>query len=329
MADIYFIYDGECPLCTYAAHAFRIKQAVGRLHLIDARTAALHPLLDKVDAAGMDLDEGMVIAYEGNLYHGREALHLMGMIGTDSGWFNKANAFLFHSKTVARSCYPLMRATRNLLLRLKGAPKIDNLGRKSRPIFQSVFGAQWDDLPPVMKKHYANRPYSDDKTTVEGVMKVESSTLGRLLTPLFLLAGTLVPYEGENVPATVHFTSEPKSDVFRFDRTLRFPGRKPYRFFSRMKPVGGNALVEFMRFGLGWHMAYDWTGEKVTLTHKGYVLNIFGFLLPLPLGLLMGTGYAEETPVDDDTFTMMMEIRHPLWGKVYGYSGTFRLAEEA
>lgn len=197
----------------------------------------------------------------------------------------------------------------------------------NEPIFKSIFGNAWDSLPIVMKKHYANRPYQDDKVTVEGMMKVESSFLGRIMTPFFRLAGTLVPYEGDNIPATVIFVSTSDSDVFQFDRTFRFPGRPPYRFHSRMKSVGGNELVEFMRFGFGWHMAYAWTGEKVVLNHKGYVLNLFGFLLPLPLGLLIGKGYADETPINDNEFSMMMEIVHPLWGKVYGYSGRFRVME--
>jgi hypothetical protein len=94
-----------------------------------------------------------------------------------------------------------------------------------------------------------------------------------------------------------------------------------------MKPVGGNELVEFMRLGLGWRMAYTWTGEKVILSHKGYVLSLCGFLLPLPLDLLIGKGCAEETPAGDKEFSMMMEIRHPLWGRVYGYSGKFRILE--
>lgn len=193
------------------------------------------------------------------------------------------------------------------------------------PIFKSVFGKDWDHLPPVMKKHYANRPYHNDKVTVEGVMKVETSILGRIISPLFRLAGTLVPYEGDNIPATVVFISTSNSDEFQFDRTFYFPGRKPYRFHSRMKPVGGNELVEFMRFGLGWRMAYAWSGEKVVLAHRGYVLRLFGFLLPLPMGIFIGQGYAEETPLDDNSFSMMMEITHPLWGKVYGYSGSFKV----
>jgi predicted DCC family thiol-disulfide oxidoreductase YuxK len=329
MNDICFIYDGECPLCTRAARAFRIRQAVGGLRLIDGRTERDHPLMKEVNARGIDLDEGMAIFYEGAFYHGWDALHLMALIGSESGWFNRINARLFRSKTAARLCYPPLRGMRNLLLRLKGAGKIDNLDRASRPLFQPIFGADWDRLPHVMKRHYANRPYHDDKVTAEGVMRVESSPLGRLLTPLFMLAGTLVPYEGDNVPSTVHFVSSADSDAFGFERTFHFPGRPPFRFRSHMKPAGGNVLVEFMRFGLGWRMAYEWDGAKIVLAHKGYVLGLFGILIPLPLALIMGRGYAEETPLSDDEFSMMMEIRHPLWGKVYGYSGRFRITKDA
>ncbi len=195
----------------------------------------------------------------------------------------------------------------------------------SEPIFKNIFGSDWEKLPPIMKKHYANRAYQNDCVTVEGMMKVESSRLGRLLTPFFRLVGALVPYEGDNIPVTVNFISTMDSDVLQFDRTFYFSEREPYRFYSRMQPVGGNELVEFMRFGLGWRMAYVWNGEKVILQHKGYVLDVFGFLLPLPLTLLMGKGYAEEVPLNENEFSMMMEIRHPLWGKIYGYSGIFRV----
>jgi hypothetical protein len=198
----------------------------------------------------------------------------------------------------------------------------------NEPIFKSIFGQDWDTLPPVMRKHYANRPYHDDRVTLEGSMKIESSVLGRLLTPFFRLAGTLVPYEGENIPTTVHLISTATSGVFQFDRCFHFAD-KPYHFFSYMQPIGGNELVEFMRFGLGWRVAYHWNGDKVILTHRGYVLKLFGVLMPLPLGLIMGKGYAEETPINDDEFSMMMEIVHPLWGKIYGYSGIFKVSKEA
>lgn len=199
----------------------------------------------------------------------------------------------------------------------------------SDPIFKHIFGDDWENLPLVMKKHYANRPYHDEKVTAEGVMSVETSRLSAFLSPFLRMAGTLVPYKGKGIPVTVHFISTADSDEFHFDRIFYFPGRKPYRFHSRMQPVGGNEMVEFMRFGLGWRTAFAWNGKKIVLTHRGYVFRLFGFLLPLPLHLLIGKGYAEETPINYNEFSMRMEIRHSFWGKVYGYSGTFKILEQS
>ncbi len=196
------------------------------------------------------------------------------------------------------------------------------------PIFKSVFGSDWDRLPRVMHRHYANRAYHDDIVIVEGHLKVESSSVGRFLKPFFRLARTLVPYEGENIPCTVKFTTDAHSNAFHFDRTFYFPVRKPYHFRSAMIPVRGSEIIEKMGLGLCWRMDYSWNGEKVILSHRGYDLSLFGFRIPLPLALLIGKGYAEEIPINDDEFAMMTEIRHPLWGKIYGYSGTFRIAKD-
>lgn len=197
-----------------------------------------------------------------------------------------------------------------------------------QPVFKPVFGASWSDLPPVMRRHYANRAYKDDVATVEGTLDVQSSVIGRLLKPIFLLTGVLVPYEGKNVPVTVNFISESRSNAFRFERTFHFPGKRPYQFLSKMVPRGGNEIVEIMGPGLGWRSSYSWDGTKVILAHKGYVFSIFGVLVPLPLTFLLGSGYAEENPIDDDSFAMMTEIRHPLWGRIFGYNGTFKITKD-
>jgi len=124
---VWFVYDGECPICRYAAHALRIREAAGGLHLVNAREQAEHPLVTEVSAQGFDLDESMVLKYGGRFYRGAEALELMALLGTGAGWFNRMNALLFRFRPVARFCYPLMRAVRNLLLRLKRVDKLRNL----------------------------------------------------------------------------------------------------------------------------------------------------------------------------------------------------------
>lgn len=325
--DVYFIYDGGCPICTYAAKAFRIKQAVGNLHLINAREDRMHPLILQVNQKGLNLDEGMAIVYQGNFYHGHDALHFMSLIGSDMGWFNKMNIFLFRAKAIAKLCYPAMRCARNLLIKINRTDQIDNLNIKSKPIFQAIFGDAWHKLPPVMRKHYANHAHADQTVTAEGHLTIESSDLGRALFPLLRALKILIPREEADVRTTVHFVTKADDNLFRFDRSMTFADGSTWRFLSAMQPVSGNELVEFMAFGIGWRLSYNWDGQKITLNHKGYVLKIFGLLFPLPLEFILGRGYAEETPINDNEFSMMTEISHPLWGKIYGYSGKFRMVK--
>jgi Domain of unknown function (DUF4166) len=195
------------------------------------------------------------------------------------------------------------------------------------PIFSSIFGASWSQLPPVFRQHYANRAFSRDEVVVEGVMAVEMSWLARLMVPLLRLSGALVPIAGRDIPVVVTFRSDPESAAFCFDREFRFPGREPYHFRSVMIPVGGNEVIEWMAIGLGWRAAFSLAEGRVRLNHRGYALRLFGKAIPMPLEFLLGRGAAWEWALDDTGFSMEMTIRHRLFGKVYGYSGTFRVKE--
>ena len=196
----------------------------------------------------------------------------------------------------------------------------------NNPTFLSIFGDSWDELPPVMKKHYANRPYTDDLTVVEGSLDVLCKHPLKFFAPVIKLMGQVPPYNQKNVPVTVRFESDKDTRAFHFNRIFQFnKDTKPYSFRSRMLQVKGNEVVEIMRYGLGWRMLYVWDGQKVYLKHQGYVFLLFGLFIPIPLGLLVGKGYGEEIPVDDETFDMMVCIQHPWWGKVYEYKGRFKI----
>ena len=323
---MWFVYDGECPICSYAAHALRIKRSVGDLVLINARDQPGHPLVREVTQAGLDLDDGMVLKLHGELYHGDDALHMMALLGSKSGWFNRANVILFRSRRIARLCYPAMRAGRNLLLRLNDVDKIANLvpEQPGEPIFKQILGEKWHTLPTVMQDHYAVRPYSTDRVTVRGTLNVAVSPLAALLART---TGMLIAQSGEDVPVTVTFRSGPTTAAFRFDREFFFPGEKPVHFRSRMEWVNDNILIEFMRFGIGWKFAFDWRDGKITLDHRGYVWRLFGLTLPIPGELLLGKGEAEETPLTDNSFAMWTHTTHRLFGKMFGYAGTFEVTE--
>ncbi|MBU0800384.1 MAG: DUF4166 domain-containing protein [Alphaproteobacteria bacterium] len=176
-----------------------------------------------------------------------------------------------------------------------------------------------------MKKHYANRPYTEDITVAEGTLDVMCKPPLLWLAPLMKLLGQVPTHNENNVPVTVHFQSERHSPAFQFNRIFNFKNAKAYSFRSKMMPIKDNIVIELMRFGIGWKMIYLWDGQKVILQHRGYAVHLWGHFIPVPLTLLMGKGYAEETPIDDETFDMLTHITHPLWGKIYEYKGRFKI----
>lgn len=195
---------------------------------------------------------------------------------------------------------------------------------ENAPIFQDVFGDSWADLPPVMKDHYAVRAGTADRVRVDGHLDV------RISWPVSIMArltGMLLAYSGDNVPVSVVFTSGAGTKGLQFDRTFGFPDRGDVKFRSRMEHIGGNELVEYIGFGVGWKMAYSWEGDRVILAHRGYVLRIFGVMVPVPLALIMGRGRAEEVPISDTEFSMWTHSRHPLFGDMFAYSGKFKVTE--
>lgn len=120
--EAWLVYDGECPFCSAYVRYVRLRESVGRLHLVDARLP--HPAADEARALGLDLDEGMALKLGGRFYHGADCINVLAMLSTRSGPFNQLNAAIFRSPAASRCLYPLLRAGRNLALRLLGRRKL-------------------------------------------------------------------------------------------------------------------------------------------------------------------------------------------------------------
>ncbi len=118
----WLIYDGECPFCSAYVRLVQLRDTIGDLHLVNARDGG--PLVDEIMAANLDLDEGMVLKWNGRLYHGADCIHMVAMMSTPSTLFNRLNRIVFRSPALSRFLYPIMRAGRNAALRLLGRRKL-------------------------------------------------------------------------------------------------------------------------------------------------------------------------------------------------------------
>ena len=76
------------------------------------------------------MDQGMVVKIDKQTYYGVEAVRALAQISSRSGMFNRLNYWLFRSKWTAKMIYPILKVCRNLLLKILGKTKINNLQKR-------------------------------------------------------------------------------------------------------------------------------------------------------------------------------------------------------
>jgi len=130
---IEIVFDKKCPACSKYCELVQSSADPGTVSLIDARQNS--DLMVEITSRGLDIDEGMVVSAEGKLHYGAEAIHALAEMDSGRGLFNHANRLLFKSRHVARILYPCLRSVRNLLLKLLGVGRINNLGVSGRDKF--------------------------------------------------------------------------------------------------------------------------------------------------------------------------------------------------
>jgi len=117
------VYDGDCPLCrAYAMRQGRVPGS-GPARLVNARK---NPILCRALAArGIDLNQGMVVAMDGTLYYGAEAVSVLAQ---RTRGHSRAADFLINRPLgkpwVARMLYPVMKMVRRMTLRWLGKTPI-------------------------------------------------------------------------------------------------------------------------------------------------------------------------------------------------------------
>ena len=122
---IFLVYDKQCPACDFYCNLVRVRADVGELKLVDARDKG--PVMDEITALGLDIDQGMVLKVGPQLFYGSDAIHALSLMSTRTGFFNRFAYWTFRSRGAARVLYPILKTLRNILLKVLGKTKINNL----------------------------------------------------------------------------------------------------------------------------------------------------------------------------------------------------------
>lgn len=117
------IYDGQCPFCASYVAMMRLRATVGAVELVDARGNDLR--VQDVQKAGYDLDAGMVVLWQDEVFFGDSAVHLLATLSSERGSiFNRVQRRMFATPHRARRLYPILAAGRRLFLGLIGRRSI-------------------------------------------------------------------------------------------------------------------------------------------------------------------------------------------------------------
>ncbi len=57
--------------------------------------------MTKITAAGLDIDQGMVLIIGSEMYYGSDAIHMLSMLGTRSGISNRLTYRVLQSKPIS------------------------------------------------------------------------------------------------------------------------------------------------------------------------------------------------------------------------------------
>lgn len=131
--EILLVYDKQCPACDNYCQVVRIRESVGNLRIVNARDDSA--IMQEITAAGLDIDDGMVLKMGEQLYYGSDAIHALALISSRSGIFNRMNYWLFKSRSMSRVLYPVLAAARAVLLKMLGRSRINNLRKAGRDKF--------------------------------------------------------------------------------------------------------------------------------------------------------------------------------------------------
>jgi len=119
----YLLYDKECPFCHSYVRYIRLKKLNSNIELLNARNNK--NLVTKCYKKGLDINEGMILNLDGNIYFGAQAIHILALMSTSSNLFNRINKKIFQHQVLANLLYPVLRCGRNIVLRFIGKNPIE------------------------------------------------------------------------------------------------------------------------------------------------------------------------------------------------------------
>ena len=117
-APALIIYDGDCIFCQNYTRLLKLREAVGTVELVDARSGDAR--VSHYWQQGYDLNEGMLFVYAGQVHYGAAAVNVLANLSSASSTFNRVKSSHLFQLLDVQTAYPILKVGRRITLILRG-----------------------------------------------------------------------------------------------------------------------------------------------------------------------------------------------------------------
>jgi predicted DCC family thiol-disulfide oxidoreductase YuxK len=122
MQTLLIVYDGACPFCSGYVSLLRLR-AMFTVELLSARSDDVR--IRRFRESGYRLDEGMLVAIDGIVHVGPDAMNVLALLSESRGILNRLQRAVLSRRWLSSLLYPWLRACRRMSLWVRRVPLID------------------------------------------------------------------------------------------------------------------------------------------------------------------------------------------------------------
>ena len=189
-------------------------------------------------------------------------------------------------------------------------------------LMQQALGEQWAQLPPSLKAHYNNNEGGENIAI--GELTIDYPKFMQWPLNAMRLVGALVNRRGDKLPTKVERIMNDDGAQY-WHRSIQYPDGTTVAFKSRFTyDLENNEFVEYTNRFLGLKMQSFVKDGALHYESCGYVLELGAVTIPLPEWLALGHASIVESAINETEFQMDFRLKHPLFGEIFSYIGTFK-----
>ena len=186
----------------------------------------------------------------------------------------------------------------------------------------------WGRLPLAIWRRFSKR-FADGQTVVY-VGEVEEASFSRIgwsLAQLARVIGGPLPLGAETqVPMIVTVTEDAATGGQIWTRIYARSHGFPQVIHSSKRFAGPTGLEEYVGYGVSMALRICVEHEALLFRSVGYVLQIGGLRLPLPVWLTPGDLTVTHSDLGGGAFRFTLDVIHPRFGRLIRQSAVFREA---